>query len=165
MGPCDWGLLSLGCSSGSKLLLQELSIGYTSFRLNHCCPMGSSMAARWDLLCVVSMGCSCKGTVCTCMVLFWAAGNFCSVPGAPPALLLQWSQGLQGCYSLSYSCAEFFPFLKSILEEHTQHHPWLRSAQWWGHLEQLEMAWIWCGAAAGLCFQRTPWNPPLPKHT
>ena len=30
----------------------------------------------------------CRGTVCSSMGLSWAAGNFCSVPGAPPALNL-----------------------------------------------------------------------------
>ena len=29
----------------------------------------------------------------------WAAGNFCSAPGDPPAFLLHWPQWLQGCFS------------------------------------------------------------------
>jgi len=66
--------------------LLGLSIGCGSFSCIHCCPLGSSMAASRALLCMVPMGC--RGTAFSTMGLSWAAGNFCSMPGSHPAVLL-----------------------------------------------------------------------------
>lgn len=62
------------------------------------------------------------GTACSIMGLSWAAENFCSAPGAPPAFLLHWPWWLQ-CYfspifsllSPSCCCAAAFPSLKLSL--------------------------------------------------
>ena len=80
------GLLPTGCSSRLRLLLQRLSMNCTSFSHIHCCSVGSSITALGYLLLVVPIGC--RGTACSSMGLSQAVGNFCTAPGAAPALLL-----------------------------------------------------------------------------
>jgi len=101
---------SPGCSCGGSLWAVPLS-GHI-----HCCPVGSSMALQGDLLHVVPTGCG--GTDYSSMGLSWAAGSFCSVPGAPPALFLHWPWYLQGYFPVVFSapspnccCRKFSPSL------------------------------------------------------
>lgn len=75
-----------------ELLLQPgatpagVSMGVPPSCLILCCPMGSSMVAHGDLLCVVHMGCRCTA----------------STPGGSPAFLLHLSC-LQGYFSVHFS--------------------------------------------------------------
>ena len=64
------GLLSMGCSSSLGLYLWGYAWAAVPSSLMHCCTIGSSTAARGDLLCVVPM--DCRGTACS-SVGFWAA--------------------------------------------------------------------------------------------
>ena len=79
------GLLSMGHSSSLGLLLWVLSMGCVSFNLHsllHCVFLHGCMwrSAPCRVHGLQGKNCSIKG-------LSWAAGNYCSQPGAPPALL------------------------------------------------------------------------------
>lgn len=106
-------LLCKGCSSSLTLLLQVLSMGYTSST--------PSTAILWAPLwlhveiCMVPMGC--RWTTCSSMGLSCAGRNFCSLSGAPPALLLSWPWWLQGGFCHVFSPTVVSPFLKSAVPE------------------------------------------------
>lgn len=90
-----------------------------------CLLQASSTVSPWappwlhgcgDLLCVVPM--CCRRTDFSSMGLFGAAVNYCSAPGASPALFLHWPWCLQVCFSIfsipfpsiqHYSLAHLWP--------------------------------------------------------
>lgn len=80
------GPFYMGCSSGPGMLLQGYPWAMPPSGLILCCTMGFSMAARGDLLCIVSV--DCRGTDYSSMGFFWAAESFCFARGTLPALLL-----------------------------------------------------------------------------
>ena len=128
----------------------------------HCCTMGSSMAAHGDLLHAVPM--NCRGKACSSMGLSGAAGNFCSMPGAPHALLLHWPSCLQGClFPISHSSLsdavvqQIAPFLNLLSHEPIAHDSALPSSNGLssGAGAVSDLTW----SSAGLCSQRPPLQP------
>ena len=82
----------------------------------------------------------------------------------PPSALTLMAAGLfLSHFSLSSPsccCPAVFPFLKSALPEHTQHHLWLMSGSGRSLLEQLELVVIWHEAVLGST-RRPPLQPLL----
>lgn len=91
------------------------------------------MAAHEDLLHAVYMGC--RGKDCSSTASPWNAGNFCSMPRAPPAFLLIWPwecgavPHILWLLSSSSCCAAvfFFPFLNLLSQRENRQHSWLSS--------------------------------------
>ena len=120
-GPTLWALLHTGPHSQQLPQPSCLTAGFSlqtaapaqcapwavpPSGLIHCYTTDSSMAACGDLLHMLPM--ACRGTACSTTGLSWAEGCCCSVPRAPPALLLHRPWGPQGCFSHiffhSHSC-------------------------------------------------------------
>jgi len=107
--------------------------------------MGSTMAAHADLLHMAPMGC--RRTACSVMGLSWSAGNYCSLPGAPPTIL-HWPYCQQG----------YFSFFHSIL-------PSLLTAQLCPAVDPFWRSWSWLwsdvGQLLGSAHRGLPlWPPP-----
>jgi len=104
----------------------------------------SSAAAPWPppWLHVVPM--DCRGQPAPPWASPRAAGSFCSVPGAPPALTSEPTLSLTFLHSspIAADVQQIFPFLKSAVPEHTQQCSCLSSGSNGCLLEQLQLALI-----------------------
>jgi len=108
--------------------------------LIHCCPMGSSMAAQGDLLCLQAAGGwpapPWSSPVLQEFLLYARSTSF------PPSTLTLVAMGLFSHISplSSCCCAAVFLFFKPTLPQHTQHCSWLSSGSGGSLLEQLMLA-------------------------
>jgi len=110
-----------------------------------------------DLPFVVPTGC--RGPTCFSMSLSWAAGNCCSVPGAPPALLLCTGCSIYWIHSLSFSLLSPSCCCPPRACWHSSQ---LSSGSSWALLEQLELP-LSIGQRCALLAPSTPPTLLLPE--
>ena len=125
--------------------------------LIHCCPSGSSVASRADLLHAVLMGC--RGTACSSVGLSWAARCYWSASCPPPALILGAAGPLLPRLPAAVAQQALIPSLQSTPPEV---HPASLTAQLCPAVGPCGSSWS-CSAltwgTVGLCSQRSLLKP------